>query len=111
MWNLYRIPWNPYEICGIHVKYVESMWNTMESIWNMWNPYGILWNPCGIHVEYYGILWNSYGICGNHMEYYRIHVEYVESIWIPWKELWWIPPGFQRNIPWNIEIPWSFHME
>jgi len=54
MWNLYRIPWNPYEICGIYVKYVESMWNTMESIWNMWNPYGILWNPCGI--------------CGIHMD-------------------------------------------
>jgi len=101
MWNLYRIPWNPYEICGIHVKYVESMWNTMESIWNMWNPYGILWNPCGIHVEYY-----------------RIHIEYVESIWNTMESMWNmcpygfhgrncggfhpIPPGFQRNIPWNI---------
>src|SRR5438445_12507455 len=91
MWNLYRIPWNPYEICGIHVKYVESMWNTMESIWNMWNPYGI----CGIYMEYYGI-----------------HVEYMESIWIPWKELWWIP-SHSTWIPeeYSMEFPYGMNME
>ncbi len=94
MWNLYRIPWNPYEICGIHVKYVESMWN-----------------PCGI-------LWNPYGICGIHMEYYGIHVEYVESIWIPWKELWWIPSHstwipeeYSMEYLNSMEFPYGMNME
>ena len=62
MWNLYRILWNSYEICEIHVKCVESMCN-------VWNPCEI----CGIHMEYYGILWNLCGICG-------IHIDSMEGI-------------------------------
>ena len=89
MWN----KWNPCGISGIHVEYMESMWN-------IWNPCGIY----GIHVEYVESMWNMWNC--------------MESMWnmwnpcgIAWNKLWWIPPGFQRNILWNIQIPWTFHME
>src|SRR6266705_1499917 len=108
--------WNPCGICGIHVEYVESMWNTMESIWNMWNL-------CGIHMEYYGVhmdsipfhldsrgifhgifkfhgvsIWNEHGNLGQN----DWALSQTNSIWNPWN-----PHGIGIHSTWNPPGMWG----
>ena len=66
---------------------MESIQNNVESMWNNVESMESIQN----NVE---SIWNN--------------MESMEGIVM---DSMFIPPGFQRDIPWNIQIPWSFHME
>ena len=119
--------WNPCEICGIHVEYYGIHMEYVESIWNMWNPYGILWNPCGIcgihmdsiegivvdsiqfHLDSRGIfhgifkfhgvsIWNEHG----NLRQNGWALSQTNSIWNPWN-----PHGIGMDSTWNLPGMWG----
>ena len=94
--------WNP---CGIIWNNMESIWNNVESMWknveSIQNNMESMWN----NVE---SMWNNVESMWNNVESIWNNMESMEGIVM---DSMFIPSGFQRDIPWNIQIPWSFHME
>src|SRR6266704_1020008 len=93
MWNLYRIPWNPYGICGNHIDSMEGI--VVDSIPFHLDSRGIFH---GI-FKFHGVsIWNEHGnLCQNGWA-----LSQTNSIWNPWN-----PHGIGMDSTWNPPGMWG----